>query len=156
MLCQVLHTEEYEGDEFFDHAKTVVIIGAGESAMDIGAQAVNHPDVQKVVMCSRDGFFIVPKVVPEPVLMRFWGKPYPGKRPNKPIDTTIASLFDTMYVPSILQSGPLLWMYYDLWIKWMFFMIAGTTQGIDQWVGGVPLWRRYTDSCESTTTITIT
>ena len=144
----MIHSHVYKSDDFFAGAKTVAILGAGETAMDIGYQAVNHPDVEKVVMCNRDGFMIAPKITPEPVILRVWGKPYPGKRPNKPIDTTIASLFDTMYVPPSIQRGPFLWLYYDRWIKYIFFLIAGTSQGIDQWVGGVPPRRRYADSCE--------
>jgi dimethylaniline monooxygenase (N-oxide forming) len=150
----IIHSNVYKGTEFFepngsrDHATTVLILGAGETAMDIGYQAVNHPTVKKVVMCNRDGFLIAPKITPEPIILGVWGKPYPGKRPNKPIDTTIASLFDTMYVPPSIQRGPLLWLYYDRWIKYIFFLIAGTSQGIDQWVGGVPPRRRYADACE--------
>lgn len=149
---QSIHSREYKGDEFFDNARTVAILGAGETAMDVAYHAVNHPDVEKIVMCNRDGFLIAPKITPEPVILGTWGKPYPGKRPNKPLDTTIASLFDTMYVPGILQRGPLLWLYYDRWIKYIFFLIAGTSQGIDQWVGGVSPRRRYADACESPTT----
>ncbi|KAB5586235.1 dimethylaniline monooxygenase [Coniochaeta sp. 2T2.1] len=141
-----IHSSDYKGDEYFNGARTVAVFGAGETAMDIAYQAVNHPDVTKVVMCNRDGFLIAPKITPEPIILRTWGKPYPGKRPNKPIDTTIASLFDTMYVPSLLQRGPLLWLFYDRWIKYIFFLIAGTSQGIDQWVGGLPPRRRYADA----------
>lgn len=101
-------------------------------------------------MCNRDGFLIAPKITPEPIILSVFGKPYPGKRPNKPIDTTIASLFDTMYVPPSIQRGPLLWLYYDRWLKYIFFLIAGTSQGIDQWVGGVPPRRRYADAREFT------
>jgi dimethylaniline monooxygenase (N-oxide forming) len=141
-----MHSSKYRGVDCFDGAKTVVVMGAGETAMDIGYHAVNHPDVTKVVMCNRDGFLIAPKITPEPIILSTFGKPYPGKRPNKPIDTTIASLFDTMYVPPSIQRGPLLWLYYDRWIKYIFFLIAGTSQGIDQWVGGVPPRRRYADA----------
>lgn len=148
--CPTIHSSSYKSAAFFDKAQTVVVLGAGETAMDIAHQAVNHADVQKVVLCSRDGFLVAPKVVPEPVILGVWGRPYPGRRLNKPIDTTVASLFDTAYVPPCVQRGPLLWLFYDRWIKYVFFLIAGSSQGIDQWVGGVPARRRYADSCEST------
>lgn len=114
--------------------------------MDIGYQAVHHPDVRRVILCHREGFMIAPKRTPEPVICGFWGAPYPGKRPNKPIDTTVASLFDTMYLPPVIQRGQLLWIFYDWWIKFIFSLIAGTTWGIDQWVGGVPQVRRHSDA----------
>jgi dimethylaniline monooxygenase (N-oxide forming) len=51
-----------------------------------------------------------------------------------------------MYVHPLIQRGQLLWVYYDWWIKFIFMTIAGTTWGIDQWVGGVPQVRRHSDS----------
>ena len=99
-------------------------------------------------MCHRDGFFVAPKVVPEPVILGFFGRPYPGMRPNKPIDTTVASLFDTAYVPPALQRSNLIWDLYNLWVKWMFGAISGTSGGFDQWVGAVSSGRRHVDSCK--------
>lgn len=143
---KIVHSCSYKSADIFRGAETVVVLGAGETAMDIGHQAVHHPDVQRVILCHREGFMIAPKRTPEPVICGIWGAPYPGKRPNKPIDTTVASLFDTMYVPPVIQRGQLLWIFYDWWIKFIFMTIAGTTWGIDQWVGGVPQVRRHSDS----------
>ena len=53
-----------------------------------------------------------------------------------PTDTTVASLFDTAYVHPILRRSSLLWDYYDLFIKNMFFLISGTSAGCDQFAGG--------------------
>ncbi|KAK1828906.1 putative dimethylaniline monooxygenase [Podospora conica] len=97
-------------------------------------------------MCHRDGFFVAPKVVPEPVILGVFGRPRPGRRPNKPIDMTVASLFDTAYVPPVLQRSNLLWDAYNAWIKGMFASISGTSSGLDQWVGGVSSGRRHIDS----------
>jgi dimethylaniline monooxygenase (N-oxide forming) len=127
---------------------TVVVLGAGETAHDISALAVNHPGVGRVLMCHRDGFFVASKVVPEPVILGVYGRPRPGKRPNKPIDTTVASLFDTAYVPRVLQRSNLLWDVYNVWAKGMFATISGTSSGLDQWVGGVSSGRRHVDSCK--------
>ncbi|KAK0614499.1 dimethylaniline monooxygenase [Immersiella caudata] len=115
---------------------TIVVLGAGETAHDIAYAAINHPSVSRVILSHKNGFFIAPKISPEPVILRVWGKPYEGKRPNKPLDTTVASLFDTAYVPAWLQRGGLLWGYYDAWIRWIFWLISGSTGGCDQWVGG--------------------
>ncbi|KAK0705172.1 hypothetical protein B0H67DRAFT_604088 [Lasiosphaeris hirsuta] len=151
---RLLHSSEFKNrdgpaNEFLNAdgtPSTVVILGGGETAHDIAYFAVNNPGVGRVVMSTRDGFFLAPKVTPEPIILKVWGRPYPGKRPNKPIDTTIASLFDTAYVPPLLQRSMLLWDYYDAWVRGMFAAICGTTGGFDQWVGRVSSQRDHVDS----------
>jgi dimethylaniline monooxygenase (N-oxide forming) len=69
--------------------------------------------------------------------------------PNKPVDTSVASLFDTAYVHPRLQRSQLLWTYYDRWIKYMHRMISGTEEGPDQWVGQMSPSRKYMDSSMS-------
>ena len=71
--------------------------------------------------------------------------PAPGA-PNKPTDCAVASLFDTAYVPEVLQKSPLLWGYYDKWIKFSQWLISGTSNGPDQWAGIIPGARRHVDS----------
>ena len=153
---RVLHSSEFKnregtGNEFLradGSPSTVVVLGAGETGHDIASLAVTNPGVGRVLMCHRGGFFVAPKITPEPVILTIWGIPYPGKRPNKPIDTTIASLFDTAYVPPILQRGQLMWDVYNTWSRWMFTVIAGRPEGFDQWVGAVPPERQHVDSCK--------
>lgn len=154
---RVLHSSEFKNregaaNEFLrsdGSPSTVVVLGAGETGHDIASLAVTKPGVGRVLMCHRGGFYIAPKITPEPVIMKIWGKPYPNKRPNKPLDTTPASLFDTAYVPPILQRGQLMWDVYNTWARWMFTAIAGRPEGFDQWVGGVPPERQHLDSCKS-------
>lgn len=74
------------------------------------------------------------------------GKPCPGARPNKPVDTSVASLFDTAYVHPKLQRSQALWTYYDRWIKTTHWLISGTEEGPDQWVGHMSQSRKYADS----------
>jgi dimethylaniline monooxygenase (N-oxide forming) len=125
---------------------TVVVLGAGETGHDVAYCAVRNSYVKRVVMCHRDGFFIAPKIVPWPILFNFWGRPNPGLQPNKPIDTSIASLFDTMYVPPVIQHSQMLWEVYDKWIKGIFAAICGSSKGIDQWAGGINPERYHIDS----------
>lgn len=73
----------------------------------------------------------------------------PSGRPNKPVDTSVASLFDTAYVHPKLQRSQLLWTYYDRWIKKMHWVISGTEEGPDQWVGQMSTSRKYVDSSKS-------
>lgn len=58
-------------------------------------------------------------------------------KPNKPLDCAIASLLDTAYLHPRLQHSFLPWWAYDCFVKGMFWLISGTTTGIDQWAGRV-------------------
>ena len=135
-----------EHQEVKRKGSTILVLGAGETAHDIASAAINHPSVSRVLLSHRNGFFVAPKVTPEPVILRFWGRPYPGKKRNKPLDTTIASLFDTAYVPGWLQRGGMGWGYYNAWVRAMFWVIGGSAGGFDQWVGEAQ--GRGVDSCE--------
>lgn len=85
------------------------------------------------------------QIIPIPQVMGR-SKPNPSGRPNKPVDTSVASLFDTAYVHPKLQRSQLLWTYYDQWIKRMHWIISGTEEGPDQWVGQMSASRKYIDS----------
>lgn len=73
------------------------------------------------------------------------GQKLPSRR-NKPVDTSVASLFDTAYAHPVLQRSQLLWLAYDQWIKKMHVLISGTEEGPDQWVGQISRERRNVDS----------
>jgi dimethylaniline monooxygenase (N-oxide forming) len=49
-------------------------------------------------------------------------------------------------VPATLQRGPLLWWYYNLWIKTVLPLIGGTQGGPDQWVGQMSRERWHVNS----------
>jgi hypothetical protein len=86
------------------------------------------------------------QIIPTPIIMNgLISKPEPHFR-NKPVDCAVASLFDTAYVPKMLQNSQLLWRYYDRWIKTSQTMISGTPNGPDQWVGRVGKGRNHVDS----------
>lgn len=156
----VLHSSQLKTRSQFGADTNVVVLGAGETAMDIAHLAVTAP-TKSVTLCHRDGFFCGPKVrlslstyesvrliaqiIPRPVVARNGYKLVEGP-PNKPVDTSVASLFDTAYVHPILQRSKLLWIYYDQWIKNMHWLISGTQEGPDQWVGHISKSRKYVDS----------
>lgn len=56
----VLHSSQVKRREQFGRDSTVVILGAGETAMDMAQLAVTSPS-KEVVLCHRDGFFCAPK-----------------------------------------------------------------------------------------------
>ena len=57
----VLHSSELKSREQFGKDTNVVIMGAGETAMDLAWLAVTAP-TKSVTICHRDGFFLGPKV----------------------------------------------------------------------------------------------
>ena len=142
---EAIHSVSFKARSQFGHNKNVLILGVGETAMDIAHLAITSP-TRRVIMCHRDGFIHAPKIVPQPY--RAGGRsggPDPNK-PNKPLDCAIASLFDTAYLPPIIQRGPLPWAIYDAFIKDMAWVISGTRAGFDQWVGGISRQRFHADS----------
>lgn len=142
---KILHASDFKTRSQFGKDKTVLILGVGETAMDIAHLAVTSP-TKRVILSHRDGFISSPKIVPDPY--RAGGRsggPDPSN-PNKPLDCATASLFDTAYVPPVIQQGPWLWAVYDAFVTNMAWAISGTRAGFDQWAGGVSPGRLHTDS----------
>ncbi|KAI1018402.1 hypothetical protein LB503_005734 [Fusarium chuoi] len=137
---KVLHSSRLKSRDQFGENSNVYIMGAGETGMDLAYLAVTS-GAKTVTLCHRDGFFCAPKIIPIPQAL---GRSTPTA--NKPVDTSVASLFDTAYAHPKLQKSQLLWTYYDSWIKNMHKFISGTEEGPDQWVGQMSPDRKYMDS----------
>jgi dimethylaniline monooxygenase (N-oxide forming) len=56
----VMHSSEYKLKTQFGINKNVMVLGTGETGMDISLFAVKSP-TKSVVLCHRDGFMCVPK-----------------------------------------------------------------------------------------------
>ncbi|KAJ6439463.1 dimethylaniline monooxygenase [Purpureocillium lavendulum] len=137
----VMHSSRFKTRAQFGKDKHVIVCGAGETGMDIAHLAVTAPTAS-VTLCHRDGFFCAPKIISTPLRA---GQKLPS-RPNKPVDASVASLFDTAYAHPVLQKSSLLWLAYDQWVKKMHMLISGTEEGPDQWVGQISKERRNLDS----------
>ena len=57
----VMHSSEFKSRSDFGDEKNVIVLGAGETAMDLSYLAVTSR-TKSVTMCHRDGFFFAPKV----------------------------------------------------------------------------------------------
>ena len=60
-VSTVIHSSQYKGREVFQNRSNVVILGAGETAMDMAYFAVTSP-TSSVTLCHRNGFVLAPKV----------------------------------------------------------------------------------------------
>ncbi|XMA07685.1 hypothetical protein WAI453_000476 [Rhynchosporium graminicola] len=133
---RVFHSSAFKLRQDFGVDKHIMILGAGETAMDLGYLGITSP-TKSVTLCHRDGFYFAPKIVPVPVVFGIFNKSSSAQR-NIPTDTSHMSLFDTAYVHPVLQKSPWQWNYYD-WVSVKFgvYLISGTRHGLDQWVGGI-------------------
>ncbi|CAI0654724.1 unnamed protein product [Colletotrichum noveboracense] len=140
-VSSVLHSSEVKSGRQFGKNTSVMILGAGETAMDLAHLAVTS-NAREVVMCHKDGFYCAKKVLPIPIVMRVV-KPAPYQ---KPVDTAIASVLDTAYLPERLQHSQLPWVLYDKTLKFLHFISGGTLAGPDQWIGQIEGDRNNADS----------
>jgi dimethylaniline monooxygenase (N-oxide forming) len=61
----VIHSSEFKRRRQFGVDKDVLIVGSGETGMDIAYLAITSP-TKSVTLCHRDGFFCAPKVLSPP------------------------------------------------------------------------------------------
>lgn len=133
----VKHSSEFKTREEFGKDKTVVILGTGETGIDLAHLAVTSP-TQRVVICHRDGFLGAPKVIPNPVWFPVFGRKANPLRRDLPVDVSWqAPLFDSMYLHPLIRDTLWTWNVYDWGIKASNWLISGTKHGVDQWVGGI-------------------
>lgn len=56
-----MHSSQFKEMSQFGSGKNVLIVGSGETGMDLAYMAVNS-DAKSVTLCHRDGFLCAPKV----------------------------------------------------------------------------------------------
>ncbi|KAM3450858.1 hypothetical protein NHJ6243_009718 [Beauveria neobassiana] len=141
---KVMHSSQFKSREQFNGCKVVMVVGCGETGADVAYLAATHAEVDRVVLCHKDGFHFAPKRNAGPVLLPILGRaPNPAK-PGIPIDVSRANLFDTAYVHRILrQKDYLLWEYYRVYITVLLWLSSGTTPGMDQWAGEISPARHH-------------
>lgn len=159
----VIHSSQFKSRQQFDGCRLVMVVGCGETGADVAYLAATHPEVDRVVLCHKDGFHFAPKVCslvllytwtqltradakrnPGPVLLPILGRVPNPAEPGIPIDVSRANLFDTAYVHRILrQKDGLLWEYYRLYIAALLWLSSGTTAGMDQWAGEISPARHH-------------
>ncbi|KAK5994501.1 Monooxygenase ptmN [Cladobotryum mycophilum] len=130
----VMHSSQFKARSQFGIDKTVMVVGSGETGADVAYLAITSP-TRQVIFCHRNGLHFAPKRIPGPVVLPVLGRKQDPNDPGVPLDTSRANLFDTTYVHPLLRDHIILWDYYKWYIKAFLWLSAGTTYGLDQWVG---------------------
>ncbi|KAF8894502.1 FAD/NAD(P)-binding domain-containing protein [Infundibulicybe gibba] len=141
----VFHSELYKSRKQVS-ARRVLILGTGETGMDLAYESVKA-GAKEVVLCSRSGFLSFPKALND---FEVFGYKFESKNPL-PIDSLITNLGETAYVvchttcpynlpislpqhPWVAQSH-IRWFVSDFVIKRVLWLLTGTQAGCNQWVG---------------------
>ncbi|KAF2204514.1 dimethylaniline monooxygenase [Delitschia confertaspora ATCC 74209] len=127
---EVFHSSQYKGRSQL-RGKNVLILGCGETAMDIAYEAIKA-DATAVTMCYRTGFLSFPKALSR---FKVFGKQFKG---GLPIDGLITNLFETAYVHRAIANSRLRWFVSDFVIKRVLWFLTGTQAGMNQHVGALP------------------
>lgn len=132
----VKHSSDFKARAEFGVDKTVVVLGTGETGIDMAHLAVTSP-TKRVILCHRDGFLGAPKKMLTPVTFPILGRKADPTYQNVPVDVSQATLFDSMYVHPLMRDTMFLWNYYDVLIKTALWITTGSHHGYDQWVAGI-------------------
>jgi len=123
---QMLHSSQYKHASLFDHQR-VLILGAGETAMDVALRAVQNPTCRDVALCVRTGFLSVPHNLAE----------------DRPLDVFITNLFEHAYEHPWIFKWKLRWHLSTVVIR-AFLLLTGSSVGFNQWACPIsPVQRGY-------------
>ncbi len=125
-----IHSASYKSRDQLRDQK-VLILGAGETGMDVSYESVLSP-ARQTWMGVRGGFLSFPKVLNN---FRVLGSTFDG---NLPIDGLITNLFETAYVHPWVSASHLRWFVSDFVIKRVLWVLTGTQAGCNQWAGELP------------------
>ncbi|KAK4058226.1 hypothetical protein OIO90_000965 [Microbotryomycetes sp. JL221] len=127
---RVIHSSQYKRRQEFKD-RNVLILGVGETSMDLCYEAIQG-GAKQVVVCHRGGFLSFPKVLND---FQVFGIKFDG---DLPIDGLITNLFETAYVHPWIRESRLRWHVSDFIIKRVLWFLTGTQAGCNQHVGSLP------------------
>lgn len=125
-----LHSSQFK-DPSILRGKRVLILGTGETGMDMGYISVKN-GASEIVMSTRGGFLSFPAVLSDFVVL---GVKFDG---SLPIDGLISNLCETAYVHPWVGQARLRWFVSDFVLKRVLWLLTGTMAGCSQWVGELP------------------
>ena len=122
----ILHSKDYKTPDVFD-GKRVLIVGCGETAMDLAHAAVHRAAHSHVRMAIRSGFLSVPTMLG-----------------TVPLDSMITNLFESTRCHRWLERMHFRWLMTTPIIRMTFAACSGTSHGFNQWGGTLmPTKRGY-------------
>ena len=116
----VLHSSAYR-DKRTLKGKRVLVVGCGETGLDIVHRAITAP-ARSVALAVRRGFLSVPTE---------------GAGDGVPLDSMIANLFECAYVHRWAEALKLRWRVTTWFIRAGFWLSTGSSCGFNQWAGGL-------------------
>jgi dimethylaniline monooxygenase (N-oxide forming) len=123
---QIIHSSQYTESSIFTNQR-VLVLGSGETAMDIAHRAIQNPHSQTVALCVRRGFLSIPHNLAE----------------DRPLDVFITNLFEHAYEHPWVHALRLRWVLSTVFIR-VFLLITGSSFGFNQWaVPTTPIRRGY-------------
>lgn len=123
---EIIHSSQYKDPSIFADRR-VLILGCGETAMDIAHRAVAHPRSKSVALSVRRGFLSIPHSLAE----------------GRPLDVFITNLFEHAYEHPWVHALRLRWALSTFFIR-LFLFLAGSSVGFNQWaVPTGPVKRGY-------------
>ncbi|KAG7096033.1 hypothetical protein E1B28_006714 [Marasmius oreades] len=128
-IAAAFHSAEYKSRSQLT-GKRVMVLGTGETGMDIAYEAVKA-GAKEVVLCSRAGFLSFPKLLNDFEFLGLKSKSQVGL----PLDCLITNLAETAYVHPWVASLHIRWFISDFVIKRLLWLLTGTQAGCNQWVG---------------------
>lgn len=122
----IIHSSEYKDPSIFDN-KRVLILGSGETAMDIALRAIRNHKSKSVALNVRRGFLSIPHNLAE----------------DQPLDVFITNLFEHSYEHPWVHELRLRWILSTIVIRFFLFL-TGSSVGFNQWAcETTPIKRGY-------------
>eukprot|EP00977_Amphora_coffeiformis_P010049 scaffold2353_cov167-Amphora_coffeaeformis.AAC.40 len=111
----IIHSSDYKDPSIFQNAR-VLILGSGETAMDIAYRAIQTKDCISVAMNVRRGFLSIPHNLAE----------------DRPLDVFITNWLEHAYEHPWIHKTRLRWWLSTVIIRF-FLMLTGSSCGFNQW-----------------------
>lgn len=123
---QIIHSSQYKDPSLFTN-KRVLILGSGETAMDIALRAIQNPMSRSVALNVRRGFLSIPYNLAE----------------DRPLDVFITNIFEHSYEHPWVHKWRLRWILSTI-VTRFFLFLTGSSVGFNQWAcETTPVWRGY-------------
>jgi dimethylaniline monooxygenase (N-oxide forming) len=123
---QIIHSSQYKESSIFTN-KRVLVLGSGETAMDIALRAIQNPQSRSVALNVRRGFLSIPHNLAE----------------DRPLDVFITNLFEHSYEHPWVHKLRLRWVLSTIVIR-LFLFLTGSSVGFNQWAcETTPIKRGY-------------